>query len=44
MNFALVLSLRVEEIMDEIRPMPTEDEVGDWIWTDDDEGEVYEEA
>lgn len=44
MNFACALSLRVEEIMDEIRPMPTEDEIADWIWTDDDEGEVYDEA
>ena len=44
MNFALALSLRVEEIMDEIRPVPAEDEKEDWIWTDDDEGEIYEEA
>jgi hypothetical protein len=44
MNFACALSLRVEEIMDEIRPQPTEDEVEDWVWTDDDEGEIYEEA
>lgn len=44
MNFALALSLRIEEIMDEIRPVPAEDEKDDWIWTDDDEGEIYEEA
>lgn len=44
MNFACALSLRVEEIMDEIRPTPEKDEVEEWIWTEDDEGEVYEEA
>ena len=30
--------------MDEIRPVPDEDEAEHWIWTDDDEGEIYEEA
>jgi len=44
MNFACALSLRVEEIMDEIRPVPTADEADHWIWTDDDEGEIYDEA
>lgn len=44
MNFACALSLRVEEIMDEIRPVPTPDEADHWIWTDDDEGEIYDEA
>lgn len=47
MNFGYALSLRVEEIMDEIRPEPPVDDaeaMAEWIWTEEDENEVYEEA
>ncbi|WVR04424.1 hypothetical protein IAU60_001426 [Kwoniella sp. DSM 27419] len=44
MNFGNRLSLRVEEIMDEIRPMPTEEEEAEWVWTDEDERQIYDEA
>lgn len=47
MNFANNLSLRVEVIMDELRPMPPADDpvaVANWIWTQEDEQEIYEEA
>ncbi|ODN75346.1 hypothetical protein L202_06522 [Cryptococcus amylolentus CBS 6039] len=45
MNFGIRLSLRVEEIMDELRPS-SEDKSDDpeWGWTDDDEREIYGEA
>lgn len=47
MNFGNALSLRVEEIMDEIRPDPPEDDseaFDSWVWSEEDEQEVYEEA
>lgn len=47
MNFGNRLSLRVEEIMDELRPEPAEDDHEaqlNWVWTDEDEKEIYEEA
>ncbi|ODN96436.1 hypothetical protein L198_04150 [Cryptococcus wingfieldii CBS 7118] len=45
MNFGIRLSLRVEEIMDELRPL-SEDKSDDpeWGWTDDDEREIFGEA
>ncbi|KAL7424392.1 hypothetical protein Q5752_000074 [Cryptotrichosporon argae] len=47
MNFGIQLSLRTEEIMDELRPMPDENDAeakANWVWTEDDEREIYEEA
>jgi len=47
MNFGNSLSLRVEEIMDDLRPEPDADDheaVLNWQWTDEDEKEIYEEA
>jgi hypothetical protein len=47
MNFGNALSLRVEQIMDEIRPEPPEDDPiakVNWVWTSDDEKEIYDEA
>ncbi|EIW68700.1 hypothetical protein TREMEDRAFT_31854 [Tremella mesenterica DSM 1558] len=47
MNFGNRLSLRVEEIMDELRPEPPADDplaLATWQWTDEDEMEIYEEA
>lgn len=47
MNFGNALSLRVEQIMDEIRPEPPEDDPiakANWVWTSDDEKEIYDEA
>lgn len=44
MNFGNSLSIRVEEIMDEIRPVPEESEDPNWVWTDEDEREIYDEA
>lgn len=47
MNFGNALSLRVEEIMDELRPEPPADDpaaLNDWQWTDEDEKEIYDEA
>ncbi|KAK4689771.1 hypothetical protein P7C73_g329, partial [Tremellales sp. Uapishka_1] len=47
MNFANRLSLRVEEIMDEIRPEPDADDeeaLANWLWSAEDEMEVYDEA
>lgn len=43
MNFANRLSLRVEELMDELRPERSSEEL-DWVWTQEDEDEIYEEA
>ncbi|KAJ9105388.1 hypothetical protein QFC21_001758 [Naganishia friedmannii] len=43
MNFTNKLSLRVEEIMDELRPQAPSDEF-DWKWSHEDEGNIYEEA
>jgi hypothetical protein len=47
MNFGNRLSLRVEEIMDEIRPMPPADDpeaAAKWFWSAEDENEVYDQA
>ncbi|KAE8540332.1 hypothetical protein D1P53_003277 [Cryptococcus gattii VGV] len=44
MNFGIRLSLRVEEIMDELRPIPNNSDDHDWVWTDDDERDIYNEA
>ncbi|TYJ52433.1 hypothetical protein B9479_006974 [Cryptococcus floricola] len=45
MNFGIRLSLRVEEIMDELRPLSEEkSDDPEWGWTDDDEREIYGEA
>jgi hypothetical protein len=43
MNFTNKLSLRVEEIMDELRPVRPTEEL-DWHWGHDEEREVYETA
>ncbi|KAJ9112322.1 hypothetical protein QFC19_000742 [Naganishia cerealis] len=44
MNFTNKVSLRVEEIMDELRPQPFSDEDEDWEWSARDEQKIYEEA
>lgn len=47
MNFGNALSLRVEELMDEIRPQEPIDDpeaMAEWVWTEEDEKEVYDEA
>ncbi|WVQ97801.1 hypothetical protein IAU59_004916 [Kwoniella sp. CBS 9459] len=46
MNFGNRLSLRVEEIMDELRPVPGEEGEEDpaWKWSDEDERDIYDEA
>ncbi|WVQ83998.1 hypothetical protein IAT38_006143 [Cryptococcus sp. DSM 104549] len=44
MNFGNRLSLRVEEIMDELRPTAEEMEDPNWVWSDDDERDIYDEA
>ena len=44
MNFANSLSLRVEEIMDELRLIAQQDHPDDYFWTDDDENKVYDTA
>ena len=47
MNFGCKLSLRVEELMDELRPEPDADDHEaqlNWAWNDEDEAEIYEEA
>lgn len=47
MNFGCKISLRVEEILDELRPEPAEDDQEaklNWVWNDEDEQEIYEEA
>ncbi|CED83368.1 hypothetical protein [Phaffia rhodozyma] len=43
MNFALAVSLRIEELMDELRPVPDENEQT-WVWTDEDEDALYQES
>lgn len=44
MNFAIQLSLRVEEILDDMRP-PAQEAMGvDYFWCDDDEQAIYEAA
>ncbi|KAJ9113692.1 hypothetical protein QFC22_006001 [Naganishia vaughanmartiniae] len=44
MNFAIQLSLRVEEILDDMRP-PAQEAMGvDYFWCDDDEQALYEAA
>lgn len=48
MNFGIRLSLRVEEIMDELRTMPANlnnhgNDHG-FVWTEDDERDIYNEA
>lgn len=47
MNFAFAVSLRIEEIMDEMRPTPKVSKKGgveEWSWTAEDEDELYAEA
>ena len=44
MNFANALSLRVEEVMDDIRPAAQEAQPESHFWNDSDENGVYEEA
>lgn len=47
MNFGNALSLRVEELMDEIRPAPPADDpvaAAEWEWHEEDEKEIYDEA
>lgn len=48
MNFGNALSLRVEELMDDLRPEGPDEEDRDtfseWQWTDEDEKELYDEA
>ncbi|CAD6566589.1 MAG: hypothetical protein TREMPRED_002808 [Tremellales sp. Tagirdzhanova-0007] len=44
MNFANALSLRVEEIMDDLRPVAQEATDEGHFWTDSDENMVYEAA
>lgn len=44
MNFAIQLSLRVEEILDEMRPHAQEASGADYFWSDDDEVALYETA
>lgn len=47
MNFGNSLSLRVEELMDDLRPEPDAEDheaLLNWVWTDEDEKEIYEEA
>ncbi|WRT65029.1 uncharacterized protein IL334_001971 [Kwoniella shivajii] len=44
MNFGNRLSLRVEEIMDELRPNGEEESDPNWHWSDEDEREIYDEA
>jgi hypothetical protein len=47
MNFGNALSLRVEEIMDELRPAPPTDDpdaMAEWQWTEEDEKEIYDEG
>ena len=47
MNFGNRLSLRVEELMDDMRPEPPVDDpiaLANWQWTAEDEQEIYEEA
>ncbi|KAJ9112325.1 hypothetical protein QFC19_000745 [Naganishia cerealis] len=43
MNFTNKVSLRVEEIMDELRPQPPSEDL-DWHWSHEDEQDIYEEA
>jgi cellulose synthase/poly-beta-1,6-N-acetylglucosamine synthase-like glycosyltransferase len=44
MNFANALSLRVEEIMDELRPIAKEEAGAEHYWSDLNENQVYEKA
>jgi cellulose synthase/poly-beta-1,6-N-acetylglucosamine synthase-like glycosyltransferase len=44
MNFANALSLRVEEIMDDIRPEAAAEKGEDTYWNNDDESNLYERA
>jgi hypothetical protein len=47
MNFGNALSLRVEEIMDELRPAEPKDDpdaMAEWQWSEEDEKEIYDEA
>lgn len=44
MNYANSLSLRVEEVMDELRPVAQEACDADHFWNEDDEGQVYDAA
>ena len=44
MNFANALSLRVEEIMDDLRPEAQAAREEGHIWNEDDEGRVYDKA
>lgn len=47
MNFGNALSLRVEELMDELRPAEPKDDpdaMAEWVWTEEDEKEIYDEA
>ncbi|WVO23791.1 uncharacterized protein IAS62_005148 [Cryptococcus decagattii] len=44
MNFGIRLSLRVEEKMDELRPISNNPDDHDWVWTDDDERDIYNEV
>jgi hypothetical protein len=44
MNFAIQLSLRVEEILDEMRPHAQDAMGEDYFWSDEDEQSLYEAA
>jgi hypothetical protein len=44
MNFSIRLSLRVEEIMDELRPAAQAEKGPEHFWCDLDENQVYDEA
>ena len=47
MNFGNALSLRVEELMDDLRPVEPKDDpdaMAEWVWTEEDEKEIYDEA
>jgi hypothetical protein len=47
MNFGNKLSLRVEELMDELRPEPPMDDpdaMATWQWSAEDEQDIYDEA
>lgn len=44
MNFGIRLSLRVEEIMDELRPISNNPDGHDSAWTDDDERDINNEV
>lgn len=44
MNFAIQLSLRIEEILDEMRPHAQDAMGEDYFWSDEDEQSLYEAA